>query len=255
MIFSKPTISLEGLSKECKNVLINPFKGVRSTVNINKGIGLCIDNINCKSNISFLYSTNNFLSSIFIDDFSNIIFKNIIVYEDLVSKNVLLLNNIQPHMDFTLQMNRNILTTLNIAINNKMSHTCSFITKIEDSHVGMEINLQNKYESAFFYRLEKFKSIFSTIIKYDVLKLSFFQKINEKLSLANETVITDQSILSRMAILISSHCTDLRIEVNTLFKLLFSIEKRIFDTFSVNICTEMAKFGVFDIGLGLNLEI
>lgn len=255
MIFSKPTVSIEGLSKECKNVLVNPYKGVRSTVNINRIIGMSIDNINCKSNVSFLYSTNNFLSSIFIDDFSNIIFKNIIVYKNLISKNVFLLNDTQPHMDFTLQMNRNVFTSLNIAISNKINQTCSFITKIKNSHVGMQINVQNRYDSALFYRIENYSNIFSTIVKYDVLRLSFFKRINHKIRLANETIITDQSVLSRFGMLIGSHCTDLRIEINTLLKLLVSVEKRIFETFSINICTEMGEFGVFDIGLGLSLEI
>ncbi|KRH92572.1 hypothetical protein M153_4312000814 [Pseudoloma neurophilia] len=255
MKFSKPTVSLENISKECRSVLIKPFKGIKSSVNLNKFIGVSIDNENCKSNVSFLYSTSNFLSSVFIDDFSNVILKNIMVKGDLVHKNVILLNNVQPYIDLTFQIHKNILTTYNMSINEKITQSCSFITKINNSHAGLEMNLNEKYDSAIFYRFEKKNTIFSTILKYDLWNISIFQNINEKIKLSNETIITDRSILSRLGLLITTHCTDLRIELNTLMKLLLSIDKRIFDNFSVSICTEMEKFGQFDIGLGINLEI
>lgn len=254
MKLEKPTVSIENFTREIRSVFINPFKGVRSAVTLNRTVGITIENQNLNSNIGFLYSTSNFLSSAFVDDYKNIIVKNVLVFNDFVGKSVFVLNGFQPHTEITLQSNKLLSTILSFGFNKETSTTCSFLAKCGNSHTGIEMNLKNKYESAFFFRLEKYQSIFATVMRYDILNISLFKKLSEKIDLASETMITDKSIFSRIGMLISTHCTNMKIELNSMLRLLVCIDKKILENFVISICTEMKNFGVFETGIGINLE-
>lgn len=253
MKFNKPTISLENFTKEIQNIFTRPFTGIKSSLSVNGPISLTVENINLKSNLGFLYSTSNFLSSVFFDNQKNVIFKNILVKNDFVGKSTILLNKEYPIGEMSILWNKIINSKIDLIFNKELQAKTSFILKSGNTHFGAEVNLKNKYDTSLFFQVENLKSIFAAIVRYDLLNLGCLVKINDYSSVAGELVVSDLSIFSRIGLLITSHCTDLRIEINSMMSCIMAVDKKILENFVVSVCTEM-KNGSFETGIGLNLE-
>lgn len=255
MTFFKPTVSIENFTKEVQFVFPSSFNGIKSSLNINKIVSISIENKNLKSNIGILYSTSNFLSSLFIDEYRNVIIKNLLVKNDMIARNIIIMNKVDPYIDIGLSLNKIINFNLNLIRNPNYILKSSFLFKKNDLHAGIEINHTNKYETAFLFRMDNNLGIFTSIIKYDFLNLAFYKKITDLFSLATEIMANDKSVFSRIGFVAESYCTTIKLELNTFLNVILLVEKKIYENVIVSICSEMKDYGVFDNGIALNLEI
>lgn len=253
--FERPTETADSLSKEAYNVLCTPFKGLRSAFTVNRGSVLTIENTNMLSSTSILYSTSNFLSHLMIDSKKNVLMKNVFLQKNFSGKSTVILNKENPVFELGLSLNHKVNVNLNILAEKTTNYKVSFLTKKENLHFGTELDLKDKLASVLMLRYNFKSTVLSFLMRYDVLNLVFYRKLNKLISFAGEAVMSGNTLGARLGILLSTPFTDLRIEANSMLNIILMVEKRVLDCFMISICSEMRGLMDFDCGLGLTLEV
>ncbi|ELQ74501.1 hypothetical protein THOM_2596, partial [Trachipleistophora hominis] len=122
-------------------------------------------------------------------------------------------------------------------------------------HVGAEFNLRDTLGSIFMLRYDLQQGVISFLMRYDVLNLTFYRRLTEFVSVAGEMVAGNSSIGARLGVLLSTHFTDIRVEVNSMMNVILMVEKKLLDCFVFSCCAEVKGAYAVECGLGLSLEI